>query len=107
MIYHIAKTEWYELFKEKDYYESETLTQEKFIHCSEYQQLERTLNLYFKNEKDVLVISIDQDKVIAEIKYEKSADNLVFPHIYGKLNKNAIIKTDIYNSDNQGRFNIK
>lgn len=37
----------------------------------------------------------------------KSADNLVFPHIYGKLNKNAIIKTDIYNSDNQGRFNIK
>ena len=94
IIYHITKLNWWEKFKKLPFYESETLNQEGFIHCSESQYLERVLALYFKGQKDLVLIHIDSDKVKPEIKYELAPDNISFPHIYGQLNKEAIIKVE-------------
>ena len=65
-----------------------------FIHCSD-------LDTYylvapnFKNDlNDRLILLIDTDKVEPEIKWEDGG-GIDFPHIYGLLNKNAII--GIYN----------
>ena len=63
-----------------------------FIHCSDLD----TYYLISPKFKDYIgeriIILIDTDKVLNEIKWEGDGD-ITYPHIYGLLNKSAIVNT--------------
>ena len=61
------------------------------------------LTTYYKDEPGAwVVLTIDKDRVSSPMRYE-DPDN-VFPHIYGPLNRDAIVDVrDIPRSDG-GRF---
>lgn len=93
MIYHITKQSWWEKWAHLPHYESETLEQEKFIHCcSTLLQVEGVLQRYFVGQKNLLLLHIEEDKLISTLKYEQATNDELFPHIYGFINTEAIIE---------------
>jgi len=93
-IYHIVLPEIWENFKNKDFYESESLRDEGFIHCSFAEQLEAVLQRYYKTAEKVLILSIETDKLTSKLVEEPSTNNEIYPHIYGKTNKSAIVNIE-------------
>jgi uncharacterized protein (DUF952 family) len=92
MIYHITtKSEW-EKAQEIGKYEAESLKSEGFIHMSHEHQIEGVLQRYFQGKTDLVKISVDETKIIAEIKNELSPSlQETFPHVYGAINLDAVL----------------
>ena len=91
IFYHSVLPDAWAQFSDKDYYEADSLHSEGFIHASFEEQLEETLRIYFKGHEKVVILKIDEAKMEPELRVEKSRKGEFFPHIYGPLNKSAII----------------
>lgn len=94
IIYHVVTNDsWLSQINSKEYRHA-SLASEGFIHASNKDQIEGVLNRYYQGVKDLLLLSIDTrlvDKSV-EIK-EEMAESIgeLFPHIYGSVNKTAVI----------------
>jgi len=93
-IYHIVTPEVWEKFKDENEYEAESLTTEGFIHCSFAGQLEGVLQRYYSGAKKVLLLTIEPEKLASKLVSEPSTNNEIYPHIYGKINKSAIVNIE-------------
>jgi uncharacterized protein (DUF952 family) len=95
MIYHITtKSEW-EKAQKIGKYEAESLQKEGFIHMSHEHQIEGVLERYFQGKTDLVKISVDETKIIDEIKNELSPSlQETFPHVYGAINLDAVVKAE-------------
>ena len=106
-IYHIVHPTWWETFVNKDYYESETLSEEKFIHLSTLEQVNGTLSNYFQGSKRLFLLHINTSKLTSNLVYEDLFDTgIVFPHLYGRLNKDAVVKVQELLADADGVMKI-
>jgi uncharacterized protein (DUF952 family) len=91
LIYHVVLPETWENFKDKDFYEAESLQTEGFIHCSFAHQLNAVLQRYYADKKHVLILTIDPAELISKVIEESSTNNEIYPHIYGGINTGAIV----------------
>ena len=64
--------------------------EDKFIHLSKADQVKETLKVHFFAKKNLCLIKIRVKNL--NIKWEKSRDNLLFPHLYGSFDKKNIVK---------------
>ena len=94
-IQHITTKEWWTKFESLDYYESPTFNEETFIHLSTTEQVAGVLERYYSGQADLLKLHVDTEKLSAELKYEHATNNEYFPHLFGKLNKSAILEVEI------------
>ena len=94
LIYHIVTPEVWEKFKDETEYEAESLQSEGFIHCSYRNQLDGVLERYYKNQSKVTILHINPHLLKAHLIAEPSTGGEVYPHIYGKINKSAIVETE-------------
>lgn len=92
IFYHITTPENWQRFAEEDFYEAASLQTEGFIHASFAEQLEETLKVHYKNAARVLLLKIDSEKLESKLVVEKSRGGEDFPHIYGAINKSAIVE---------------
>jgi uncharacterized protein (DUF952 family) len=71
-----------------------SLEEEGFIHCSTFAQLESTANRIFRGSGDLLLLDVDAAALTAPLKWERATDvGDEFPHIYGPLNLDAVVRT--------------
>ena len=94
LIYHIVTPEVWENFKDKNFYEAESLQTEGFIHCSFAAQLEAVLQRYYSDAERVLILEIETKKLTSKFVEEPSTNNEIYPHIYGAINREAIIRIE-------------
>lgn len=94
IIYHIVLPETWEIFREKDFYEAESLHTEGFIHCSFAEQIEGVLGRYYQGVEKVLILTIDSEKLTSKLVNEPSTNNEIYPHIYGQINHDAIVEIE-------------
>ncbi|MCC6290317.1 MAG: DUF952 domain-containing protein [Chitinophagaceae bacterium] len=91
LIYHITTQPQWDTAKETGYYESPSLKEEGFIHCSQEKQIPDVLNRYFSGKTNLVKLSIDTEKLTSQLIYDWSnAIEDTFPHIYGPINLEAI-----------------
>ncbi len=90
-IYHIVLPKIWEQFKNKPSYQPESLTTEGFIHCSYPGQLDAVLKRYYTGVDKVLILTIDTEKLLSKLVKEASTNDEMYPHIYGRLNFNAVV----------------
>ena len=70
---------------------------EGFIHCSPAEKVEGSANNFFRNENDLVLLFIEDNKVNSKIIWEDLYNtNFNFPHIYGDLNLDAVVKVIDY-----------
>ncbi|MBD2040056.1 DUF952 domain-containing protein [Microcoleus sp. FACHB-672] len=105
VILHITKREQWEHAKPAGVYYSPTLETEGFIHCSTPQQIIQTANLFFKNQKGLVIFCIQEEQVQSEIRYE-AVESKHFPHIYGPLNLDAVIQVIDFEPQEDGKFEL-
>ena len=95
MIYHVTKKSDWEMALQVGSYEAASLKTEGFIHNSTAAQVAGVLDRYYKNEKDLVLLHIDESKLYSSLKYELAPSvNELFPHIFGPINIDAVIKTE-------------
>ena len=94
LIYHIVTPEIWEKFKDEHEYEAASLRDEGFIHCSYRNQLDAVLQRYYKDAGKVLILSINPHLLTSELVAEPSTNREIYPHIYGKINKSAIVDVE-------------
>jgi len=88
------------------FYRPATLDADKFIHASPADQLTRVANKYYLDKKDVRLLHIDPSLVKAEIRWEPATGGL-YPHIYGPLNLDAVVKVTPIFTGLDGKIRIE
>lgn len=107
IIFHIAEREAWNQSQTKQSYRPQMLSAEGFIHCSTPAQVLQVANARFRGRSDLLLLSIDTDRVDAEIRYENlEGGQELFPHIYGELDRGAVIRVVEFKPQADGRFGI-
>lgn len=95
VIYHITTAGEWEAAKQQGSYEAPSLKEEGFIHCSQEEQVDGVLQRYFAGKKDLVLLTISTEKLKSRLIYEWSPSLAqTFPHIYGPINVDAVIKTE-------------
>lgn len=106
-ILHIAtKTDW-ENAKEAGAYTAPSLEKAGFIHCSLAQQIPAVANYNFKGQQGLVILEIDENKLSHDVKYEDLwNEGQLYPHIYGPLNIDAVVKTVPFPPEADGTFKL-
>ncbi|MBH8567120.1 DUF952 domain-containing protein [Nostoc sp. CENA67] len=105
-ILHITQRQQWEDAKFIGSYRADSLDTEGFIHCSKSTQIVKVANRFFFNQKDLVLLFIDSEKVQAEIRYEEAEIGELFPHIYGELNVDAVYEVINFESGKDGFFEL-
>ncbi len=90
LIYHIVLPDAWAAF-DGDHYQAASLADEGFIHCSFSEQLEGVLERYYSGAKSVMILGIDPQRLTSELVVEPSTGGENYPHIYGPINRDAIV----------------
>jgi uncharacterized protein (DUF952 family) len=91
LAYHGTPKKYYEALDLSKPYVPEAFEREGFIHTTEGREaVPIVLTMHYKSSREPwVVLYIDQDRVTSPIRYDDPAE--VFPHIYGPLNRDAIV----------------
>ncbi len=110
MVVHIVKRDEWDLALGGGTYAPDSLRAEGFIHCSTPAQLLDTANRFYRGQNDLVVLSIEESRLKAVLKYEASAmehgesAGASFPHLYGELNLDAVVKVVALPCEADGTF---
>jgi uncharacterized protein (DUF952 family) len=105
-IFHILSKASWAAAQQVGEYRGDTLLSEGFIHCSLIHQVLFVANARFKGREDLVLLSINETRVTPEVKYEEGEVGVLFPHIYGPLNLDAIIGAYELLPDQDGLFRL-
>ena len=91
-VYHIVLPDAWAAF-DSDLYEHPSLGGEGFIHCSFADQIDAVIGRYYSGAERVIVLEIDTEKLMSRMLKEPSTNSEIYPHIYGPINRDAIVRT--------------
>jgi uncharacterized protein (DUF952 family) len=92
MIYHVVTPINWQKALEQGFYEASSLHTEGFIHACLGQQVHGVIQRYYAHETNLLLLHIDEDKLQPVYIFEIAPSvNEKFPHIYGKINLDAVV----------------
>lgn len=106
MILHIVGRAAWEQAQAEGLYRGDTLATEGFIHCSTEQTVLKVANRLFVGRTDLLLLYIDPANVEPEILYEGPYGGDYYPHIYGPLNLDGVIRVAAFSPEADGSFRI-
>ena len=64
-----------------------------FIHLSSRKQVAGTLERHFAGVADLVIVEIDANAIAASVRWEVSRGGELFPHLYGRLPRSAVVGT--------------
>ena len=79
-----TKAEWLEAKTKGKFNGSKKDIEDGYIHFSDKIQLKGTLNKFFLNQKDLILLKITTLK-LDHLIYEQASDGNMFPHLYSPL----------------------
>lgn len=106
IILHAAKETDYEKSLKSGYYGDFSIKKDGFIRCSTAEEMLNVANDNLKNiDEPLIVLFIDTEKLESEVKWEKRGKNgILFPHVYGLINLDSVIKKSPLFKDELGNF---
>jgi uncharacterized protein (DUF952 family) len=105
IIFHITTRAEWEEGEAGGAYRAASLATEGFIHCSTRDQVAKVADARFRGRAGLILLSIDTEKVGAEIRYENTeGGSEMFPHIYGELNRDAVVRAAEFEVPESGDF---
>jgi uncharacterized protein (DUF952 family) len=64
-----------------------------FIHFSDGETVIGTARKYFAGQSDLMLLAVDPAR-LADLRWEQSRDDALFPHLYGSLQLDAVTRAD-------------
>lgn len=90
MIFHFVEKRIFEDGLRDGYYINPSLATRGFIHSVTKENMYIIAERYLMSQEPIIILVIDESKIKADIIYEESK-GIIYPHIYGKIERNAII----------------
>lgn len=113
MIYHItSRAAWKDAQRRGDY-RAESLEAEGFIHCSTKSQVLPVVEKYYRGQPGLILLMIDPSLLSSDLKWEPPSGGThppgvpegdLFPHIYGPISLEAIVKVYDLEADLDGKY---
>ena len=105
MILHCMKKATWEERRNKTSWGKRNFDAEGFIHCSTVEYFWRVAPNFIDIKEELVIVCIDEDKLTSEVRYE-DGDNCgrAYPHVYGLINNDAVIKVLPFVRDENGRY---
>jgi uncharacterized protein (DUF952 family) len=95
LIYHMCRrTEWETARAVGAYRGSSQDTADGFIHFSTAAQIRESARKHRAGQRDLVLVTVDPAALGAALKWEPSRDGALFPHLYGVLPMDAVVKVD-------------
>ena len=85
-----AASAWREAERQGVYRGSADDARDGFIHFSTAMQVGETARKHFFGQKELLLIAVDADALGAALRWERSRNDELFPHLYGELDLGAV-----------------
>jgi uncharacterized protein (DUF952 family) len=105
LIYHLITDSAWEEARSAPEYRADSLETEGFIHCSEsVEQMLRVANRLYAGRDDLMGLEVETDRLASLLKRELSRSGEVYPHIYGPLNIDAVVRVFSLPLDASGNF---
>jgi uncharacterized protein (DUF952 family) len=115
MIYHLTSRQAWHKAQQRGEYSAESLEMEGFIHCSTETQLLPVAEIFFKGQSDIVLLKIDPSLLTSELRWEPPSGGApppgvpegdLFPHVYGPINLDAIVKVYDLESNPDGSYKL-
>ena len=95
-------------------YHADSLSVEGFIHCSKPSQIAGVANTFYHGQQGLVLLVIDPLMLKPVLKWEPPAEpepthareSDLFPHIYGPLNLDAVVKVAPFEPGADGSFSL-
>ena len=102
--YHGTPKSYFESLDPVEPYIPSAFDKDGFIHTTEGREAVSIIlsGMYRSQREPFVVLHIDKDRVSAPVRYDDPA--CLFPHIYGPLNRDAIIKVEEIQRADDGTF---
>lgn len=109
MIFHLTTRSAWDAARKTGEYTAASLEAEGFIHCSTEAQLLPVANTFYQGVADPIVLCIDPARLTAEVRWESPdpADPFSasrFPHVYGPIDIDAVVRVTEIRRDAEGRY---
>jgi uncharacterized protein (DUF952 family) len=97
-VHHLVRAiDWSDVTGTK--YSPPSLSEDGFIHFSTGEQVPQTVERYYSNVDDLLVVTVDVNKLTAELRWEDLTGHGEFPHLYGPLDIDAVTDVRRYSAE--------
>ena len=115
MIYHITSWQAWSDARERGDYRTESLDTEGFIHCSTQEQVVPVAEKFYQGKGSLLLLVIEPERLTSDLKWEPPAGGApppgvpegdLFPHIYGPINLDAVVRVFDLQSQPDGKYNF-
>ena len=102
--FHIVPQAYFDTQDPNADYTPRDFAREGFIHCTDgAAEMALTANRYYRADPaPYYYLAIETARVIAPIKYEDARQ--IYPHIFGALNRDAIVSIQIARRNAEGAF---
>jgi uncharacterized protein (DUF952 family) len=102
-IYHLVPRGVWEEASDRPY-TADSLAAEGFIHCSHAGQVAWAANRFYAAADDLLVLHIDPERLASPVREEDGGAGELFPHIYGPINRDAVVAVEELRRGPDGRW---
>ena len=89
-------------------YKCDSLSSEGFIHCCDRHQLSGVVSRYYQDIDDVVLLVLDVEALEPALIHENTVGGSeLFPHVYGVINRAAIVDTipfGIHSQEREGLY---
>lgn len=115
MICHITTREAWEAAQGVGEYKSPEFDQLGFIHCSAPEQILLVANSFFAGRTGLVMLVINKSRLKSPIRWEPPhstgrlpgfTKGTVFPHVYGPINTDAVVRTVALEPSASGIFKV-
>ena len=104
-ILHVATPEAWRRGAETPLYEAESLATEGFIHNCHPAQLRGVLGRHFAGHRALVLLVIDPALLTSEVREEEAVGE-TFPHVYGPIDRAAVVSVLPIETDSTGMFSL-
>ncbi|MBL8178028.1 MAG: DUF952 domain-containing protein [Bryobacterales bacterium] len=93
-LFHITRAEAWQSAVACGEYSTADLPSTGFIHLCSAEQTAFVLDKFFPIRDGLVMIHINAQRLRAEVRYEEAEPGMEFPHLYGPLNLDAVLRVE-------------
>ena len=102
-IYHLVSPSFWDAVVGATY-SAASLVKEGFIHCSNADQVAASANRFYAGHDALLVLEIDVERLQSPLQDEASGSGELFPHVYGPIERDAVVRVHALLRGPDGRW---
>jgi uncharacterized protein (DUF952 family) len=115
VIYHITSQNDWQAAQAAGEYRAPSLATEGFIHCSTLSQVLPVAENFYQGQSGLVALVVDPAQLSSDLKWEPPSggtpppgvpDGELFPHIYGPINFDAVVRVLDLESNSDGEFTL-